>query len=183
MRKLCTNSRCRRRFEVSIQEDGTAYCPYCRTAYHNLREKAVKAPKIRKSSTTPDPSASDDRIIPADSDAEEIPAPEPVPKPVKTYISANCTLRIRPGVPNPISETVENALDVVTIEELDFSVRAYHYLKRAGINTVAQLAKMSPEDFLRVRSLGVKCTEEVQNKLAQMGLYLDRGDSDRAPDS
>ncbi len=58
------------------------------------------------------------------------------------------------------------------IEELDFSVRTYNCLKRAGINTVGDLAARSEEDMMKVRNLGKKSLEEVIFKLQEMGLGL-----------
>ncbi|GGE54581.1 DNA-directed RNA polymerase subunit alpha [Pullulanibacillus camelliae] len=60
----------------------------------------------------------------------------------------------------------------MTIEELDLSVRSYNCLKRAGINTVQELAQKSEEDMMKVRNLGRKSLEEVQEKLADLGLGL-----------
>lgn len=60
----------------------------------------------------------------------------------------------------------------MTIEELDLSVRAYNCLKRAGINTVAELVQRNEEDMMRVRNLGKKSLEEVEQKLAALGLRL-----------
>ncbi|MBC7342812.1 MAG: DNA-directed RNA polymerase subunit alpha [Clostridia bacterium] len=58
------------------------------------------------------------------------------------------------------------------IEELDLSVRSYNCLKRAGINTVAELTQRTEEDMMKVRNLGRKSLEEVVNKLAALGLSL-----------
>jgi len=60
----------------------------------------------------------------------------------------------------------------MTIEELDLSVRSYNCLKRAGINTVQELAQKSEEDMMKVRNLGRKSLEEVQEKLTDLGLGL-----------
>ncbi|HJV47059.1 MAG TPA: DNA-directed RNA polymerase subunit alpha [Bacillota bacterium] len=60
----------------------------------------------------------------------------------------------------------------MTIEELDLSVRSYNCLKRAGINTVQELTMKSEEDMMKVRNLGRKSLEEVQEKLAELGLSL-----------
>lgn len=60
----------------------------------------------------------------------------------------------------------------MTIEELDFSVRSYNCLKRAGINTVQELAQKSLEDMMKVRNLGKKSLEEVEKKLKDLGLGL-----------
>ncbi|WP_377887079.1 DNA-directed RNA polymerase subunit alpha [Alkalihalobacillus sp. R86527] len=60
----------------------------------------------------------------------------------------------------------------MTIEELDLSVRSYNCLKRAGINTVQELTHKSEEDMMKVRNLGRKSLEEVQEKLEELGLGL-----------
>ena len=63
-----------------------------------------------------------------------------------------------------------------TIEELDLSVRSYNCLKRAGINTVEELIKRNEEEMMKVRNLGRKSLEEVQQKLANLGLSLRQDD-------
>ena len=60
----------------------------------------------------------------------------------------------------------------MTIEELDLSVRAYNCLKRAGINSVAELVQKNQEDMMKVRNLGRKSLEEVEQKLNALGLRL-----------
>ncbi|MCE5343457.1 MAG: DNA-directed RNA polymerase subunit alpha [Eubacteriales bacterium] len=60
----------------------------------------------------------------------------------------------------------------MTIEELDLSVRAYNCLKRAGINTVAELVQRNQEDMMKVRNLGRKSLEEVEQKLEALSLAL-----------
>ena len=60
----------------------------------------------------------------------------------------------------------------MSIEELDLSVRSYNCLKRAGINTVEDLASKTEEDMMKVRNLGRKSLEEVLNKMTDLGLSL-----------
>ncbi len=60
----------------------------------------------------------------------------------------------------------------MTIEELDLSVRSYNCLKRAGINTVDELVQRNEEEMMKVRNLGRKSLEEVQQKLQGLGLSL-----------
>ncbi len=64
----------------------------------------------------------------------------------------------------------------ITIEELDLSVRSYNCLKRAGINTVEELIRKDEEEMMKVRNLGRKSLEEVQQKLAAFGLSLRQDD-------
>lgn len=60
----------------------------------------------------------------------------------------------------------------MTIEELDLSVRSYNCLKRAGINTVEELVNKTEEEMMKVRNLGRKSLEEVEQKLDALGLKL-----------
>ena len=71
----------------------------------------------------------------------------------------------------PEENSQSKALDM-TIEELDLSVRAYNCLKRAGINSVAELVQRNQEDMMKVRNLGRKSLEEVEQKLEALGLGL-----------
>ena len=64
----------------------------------------------------------------------------------------------------------------MTIEEFDLSVRSFNCLKRAGINTVDDLISKSEDDMMKVRNLGRKSLEEVQAKLAGLGLSLRKDD-------
>lgn len=64
----------------------------------------------------------------------------------------------------------------MSIEELDLSVRSYNCLKRAGINTVEDLANKTEEEMMKVRNLGRKSLEEVLNKMAELGLALSPSD-------
>lgn len=64
----------------------------------------------------------------------------------------------------------------MTIEELDLSVRSFNCLKRAGINTVEELTQRTEEDMMKVRNLGKKSLEEVQQKLEALGLGLKMSD-------
>ena len=65
----------------------------------------------------------------------------------------------------------------MTIDELDLSVRSFNCLKRANINTVADLINKTGEDMMRVRNMGKKSLDEVQKKLEMMGLSLASEDS------
>ncbi len=65
---------------------------------------------------------------------------------------------------------------VMTIEELELSVRSFNCLKRAGINTVQELTNKTSDDMMKVRNLGRKSLEEVLGKLRELGLSLKSGD-------
>lgn len=65
-----------------------------------------------------------------------------------------------------------NEYEQITIEDLDLSVRSYNCLKRANINTVADLITKSEEEMMKVRNLGRKSLDEVKKKLGDLGLML-----------
>ena len=66
--------------------------------------------------------------------------------------------------------SMKDKLLETTIEDLDFSVRSYNCLKRAGIHTVADIVNKSEQDMIKVRNLGKKSLEEVVKKVADLGL-------------
>ena len=79
-----------------------------------------------------------------------------------------------------IRETVKT-LDVgekdptsqIPIEELQLSVRAYNCLKRAQINSVADLLDYTQEDLLEIKNFGQKSAEEVIEALQKrLGITL-----------
>nr|YP_009397703.1 RNA polymerase a-subunit [Dipterosiphonia australica]ARW66889.1 RNA polymerase a-subunit [Dipterosiphonia australica] len=62
---------------------------------------------------------------------------------------------------NEIIETKEKQVNQVSIEELQLSVRAYNCLKRAQINSIADLLNYSQEELLEIKNFGQKSAEEV----------------------
>lgn len=58
----------------------------------------------------------------------------------------------------------------LTIDELDLTVRSSNCLRRANINTVAELAAKTEEDMIKVRNLGRKSLKEIKEKLEALGL-------------
>ncbi|PZV16049.1 MAG: DNA-directed RNA polymerase subunit alpha [Leptolyngbya sp.] len=61
----------------------------------------------------------------------------------------------------------------IPIEELQLSVRAYNCLKRAQINSVADLLDYTQEDLLEIKNFGQKSAEEVVEALQQrLGITL-----------
>ena len=84
------------------------------------------------------------------------------------------------GNGSTVVEKIANSPDTklsMTIDELDLSVRSYNCLKRANINTVADLVCKTGEDMMKVRNMGKKSLDEVQKKLEMMGLSLASEDS------
>ncbi len=76
----------------------------------------------------------------------------------------------------PPSTETKKVLEM-NIDELELSVRSYNCLKRAGINTVAELINRTPDDMMKVRNLGRKSLEEVLSKLDELGLKLNESES------
>lgn len=73
-----------------------------------------------------------------------------------------------------VSEEVAEDENVpsITIEELELSVRAYNCLKRASINSMAELLKKSENDLLNIKNFGKKSSDEVVERLRHFGLDL-----------
>lgn len=63
-----------------------------------------------------------------------------------------------------------------TIDDLDFSVRAYNCLKRAGINSLGDLTAKSELEMMKIRNLGKKSLKEVLDKVRDMGLKFREDD-------
>jgi len=63
------------------------------------------------------------------------------------------------------------------IEELELSVRPYNCLKRAGIHTIGDLVQRTEEEIANVKNFGRKSLEEVNEKLAALGLSLRKATS------
>ena len=72
------------------------------------------------------------------------------------------------------SDVVESSSDEpsITIDELELSVRAYNCLKRASINSMAELLKKSEHDLLNIKNFGKKSSDEVIERLHHFGLDL-----------
>ena len=62
------------------------------------------------------------------------------------------------------------------IEDLDFSVRAYNCLKRAGIHTLQDLVNKSDAEVMKIRNLGKKSLKEVLDKVKELDLTLREDD-------
>ena len=77
------------------------------------------------------------------------------------------------NIPEMMSEKKEDTITKTLetpIEEIEFSVRAYNCLKRAGINTVQDLINKKEIEVTKIRNLGKKSLKEVIDKVKEMGL-------------
>lgn len=90
---------------------------------------------------------------------------------LQLFIGLNDNIRDMQVMIEKEEEEKDKVFDM-TIEELDLSVRSYNCLKRAGINTVLELTQKSKDDMMKVRNLGKKSLEEVQEKMGTLGLSL-----------
>lgn len=58
------------------------------------------------------------------------------------------------------------------IDELDLTVRSFNCLKKAGIESVGELAKLGMNDLLKIKNLGRKSLEEIIDKMKELGFDL-----------
>ena len=96
------------------------------------------------------------------------------------HLTVFTTLSDAVGTGSTVVEKTSSRPDTklsMTIDELDLSVRSFNCLKRASINTVADLISKTGEDMMKVRNMGKKSLDEVQKKLEMMGLSLASEDS------
>ena len=75
----------------------------------------------------------------------------------------------------------EDPTSQIPIEELQLSVRAYNCLKRAQINSVADLLDYTQEDLLEIKNFGQKSAYEVIDALKQrLGITLSQEKSGKS---
>ncbi len=74
------------------------------------------------------------------------------------------------GIMNAKQEDSKQKKLETSIDDLDFSVRAYNCLKRAGVNTLGDLTEKSELEMMKIRNLGKKSLKEVMDKIKDMGL-------------
>ena len=74
-----------------------------------------------------------------------------------------------------VDDTKTKVLEM-SIDELEFSVRAYNCLKRANINTLQDLTQKSENEMMKIRNLGKKSLKEVIDKVKEMGFSFRNDD-------
>lgn len=83
--------------------------------------------------------------------------------------------------PKELHQDEEDETKQIHIEELQLSVRAYNCLKRAQINTVADLLVYTEDDLMEIKNFGQKSAEEVIEALkARLGLTLPQSKPNKA---
>ena len=70
------------------------------------------------------------------------------------------------------AEENENNIEDMKIEELDFTVRSYNCLKKAGVNTISDLTSMTYNELLKIKNLGKKSLNEIIDKMKELGYDL-----------
>ncbi len=95
---------------------------------------------------------------------------------LSVFIDLSESTKEIPVMAEPQDDKVAQVYDM-SIDELELSVRSFNCLKRAGINTVKELCDKTPEEMMKVRNLGKKSLDEVLEKLKELGLKLNSGET------
>ncbi len=66
----------------------------------------------------------------------------------------------------------DSAVLEMNIEDIDLSSRSLNCLKKASINTVGELVKMTEDDLVKIKSLGAKSHDEIKEVLSRFNLNL-----------
>ena len=74
------------------------------------------------------------------------------------------------------STTKDDNMLETKIEELDLTVRSFNCLKKAGIEEVGQLAKLTLNDLLKIKNLGRKSLDEILEKMKELGFDLNQNE-------
>ena len=91
----------------------------------------------------------------------------------KAYIKVNKgKKRVKNNSTQMITIFKQDARTSMLIDEMKLTVRSYNCLRRAGIKTAGDLAKMTRKDLMKVRNLKMTLQKEVINELHKIGLKL-----------
>jgi len=72
----------------------------------------------------------------------------------------------------PVISAIPDEKFNIPVEDLDLSVRTMNSLRRGGITTVGELVSKGEKELLSLRNFGQKSRQEVEEKLAVLGLAL-----------
>lgn len=75
----------------------------------------------------------------------------------------------------PVDTTDYACIDLISIEDLDFSVRSFNVLKRGGYNFVKDLRHATKYDISKLRNCGKRSLNEILDKLDMLGITLEDG--------
>jgi hypothetical protein len=90
----------------------------------------------------------------------------------EAQVRYNELLNELPSAVEPTETPYGESLEAMTIEELDLSNRAFNCINRRGIHTIGDLITLDKNSLLKVRNLGIKSFEEIEDKLSSLGLSL-----------
>ena len=84
----------------------------------------------------------------------------------------NLRLEVEEEIENQSSSMKDDINLNIKIEELDLTVRSFNCLKKAGIEEVGQLSKLSMNELLKIKNLGRKSLDEILEKMKELGYDL-----------
>jgi DNA-directed RNA polymerase subunit alpha len=70
------------------------------------------------------------------------------------------------------SNTSDQEVLSMKIDELDLTVRSFNCLKKAGVESVGELARFTMNDLLKIKNLGRKSLEEIIEKMKELGFDI-----------
>ena len=76
------------------------------------------------------------------------------------------------SIPNNMLQKIPDEKYNMPVDQLELSVRTMNCLRRSGIATVGELVTKKPRDLLKLRNFGQKSFQEIEERLAEMGLSL-----------
>ena len=89
----------------------------------------------------------------------------------------NLRLEVEEEMENQSSSMKDDINLNIKIEELDLTVRSFNCLKKAGIEEVGQLSKLSMNELLKIKNLGRKSLDEILEKMKELGYDLTQNGS------
>ena len=98
-------------------------------------------------------------------------APIEEKKPDEPVSTDDKTTDKKPTAKKPVVKPVV-LIDARPIQDLNFSIRSINCLLRGGVKTVGDLISKSRDELLKIRHLGKKSLDEIDEKLEEYGLHL-----------
>jgi DNA-directed RNA polymerase alpha subunit len=71
-----------------------------------------------------------------------------------------------------VSIVLTESTDEVSIEELDLKIRGFNVLRREGVHTVGALTRLTRNDLLDMRNMGVGAADDIEERLSRLGRTL-----------
>lgn len=155
--------------ECTFEGDCRGFCPKCdaeiRYLDNELQEKAARGEKITLAGLSLN--TFEQTVDTANS--ADIQTPDII-DPIDECIPRMGLILKRELLVEGEDETYIWRLLDMSIEELDLSLRTFNCLKNTGINTVGDICDRTYEDMVKIKLIGQKSLNEIQRKLAELGL-------------